>query len=291
MSLKTITVSRWFNNNTKKVYKVDIYEDDNLENGINKIGLTIAQEHEHKNLGRFYVWNINYPNLLYTIDNIKWKGYNFNPLKSNDRKNLIIKQPIIYKFNYGLCYFNKLNIIFEIDFPELKDNQYYFIEKKLLQLDNIKKNDKKLHELEEKDVSNISVNRYNIHRYELISKISKTNFLATIYDKLNTNQLIQYIQWINDTYTLVHKLYLYHNINHNHLHNWTSLDKTSTIRCIICYSLLGNDTNSYVKITINDDMTVNINYIIDLRKNITWETIQINLIAIKKYLDGSKFFL
>ena len=32
MSLKTITVTRWFNDNTKKKYTVDIYEDDNIEN-------------------------------------------------------------------------------------------------------------------------------------------------------------------------------------------------------------------------------------------------------------------
>lgn len=287
MSLKTITVSRWFNDNTKKNYNIEIYEDDNLENGISKIGLIIAQEREHKNLGRFYVWNIKFPNLLYSIDNIKWKGYNYNPLKSTDRSNLIIKQPIIYKFNHGLCYFNKINIIYENDFPELKDNQYYFIEKKFLQLDIIKKNEKKLHELQEKDISNISVNRYNIHRYELSTKIPKDNFIATVYDKLNTNPLIQYIQWINDTYTLVNKLYLYHTINFNHLNNWTSLDKITNSRCIICYSLLGNDTNSYAKITINNDMSVNINYIIDLRKNITWETIQLNLDAIKKYLETS----
>ena len=287
MSLKTITVSRWFNNNTKKVYNIDIYEDDSLENGISKIGLIIAQEHEHKNLGRFYVWNTNYPSLLYSIDSIKWKGYNNNPLLSTDKSSLNIKQPIVYKFNFGLCYFNKLNIIYETDFPELKDNQYYFIEKKLLQLDIIKKNDKKLHELEQKDLSVISSNRYNIHRYELSAKISKTNFIATIYDKLNTTPLIQYIQWINDTFTLVHKLYLYHNISHNYLHNWTSLDKITNTKCIICYSLLGNETNSYVKITINDDMTININYIIDLRRNITWDTLQLNLTAIKKYLETS----
>ena len=86
---------------------------------------------------------------------------------------------------------------------ELKDNQYYFIEKKFLQLDIIKKNEKKLHELQEKDISNISVNRYNIHRYELSTKIPKDNFIATVYDKLNTNPLIQYIQWINDTYKII----------------------------------------------------------------------------------------
>jgi len=287
MSLKTITITRWFNNNTNKKYSVDVYEDDNIENGISKIGLTIAQEIENKNLGRFYVWNNNYPDLLYSIDNIKWKGYNSNPLKSTDRNNLIIKQPIIYNFNYGLCYFNKLNIIYENDFPDLKDNQYYFIDKKLASLDSIKKNEKKLTTLEKIDTSAISVLRYNIHRYELTSKLSKNNFLANIYDKLNTNHLIQYIQWVNDTYTLIHKLYLYHNINHSQLNAWTTIDKINNVRCINCFSLLGQDTNSFVKITINNDMKIDISYIIDLRKNISWEMIQTNLNNIKKYLESS----
>jgi hypothetical protein len=122
MSLKIINIIRWINYDESENYKREILEDDNLTDGITKIAYSI-----NKN-SRFYVWLNNLPDLLFTIEDNKWKGYNNNPLKSTDRTNPIIKQPIIHKFNYGLCHFSKLNIIFENDFPDLKNNQYYFID-------------------------------------------------------------------------------------------------------------------------------------------------------------------
>jgi hypothetical protein len=290
MSLKKINVLRWFNNEIKKKYVIEIYEDDNLEDGISKIAMTIEQEIENKKLGKFYVWNENYKSILYSIENIKWKGYNYNPLKSTDKNNLIIKEPIIYNFNYGLCYFNSINIIFENDFQDLKDNQYYFIDKKFTSFDNLKKRENKLKELETKDISNISNNYSIIHRYELLSNINKKkiDYLEIIYDKLNTNNLIQFIQWINDTYTTINKLYLYHKISHNNLNNWTAIDKNINIsQSIICYSLLGENSNSYAKITIDKNINITINYILDLRKNITWEIINKHIKEIRKYLENS----
>ena len=114
MSLKSINVIRWINYEKHKNYKIEIFEDDNIEDGISKIAMSINKT------SRFYVWINNLPPIYYLIEDIKWKGYNNNPLKSTDRNNQIIKQPIIYKFNYGLCYFNKINIIFENDFDDLK---------------------------------------------------------------------------------------------------------------------------------------------------------------------------
>jgi len=288
MSLKTIVITRWLNYNSKKKYTINIYEDDNIEDGIAKINMIINEELENKNLGRYYVWNNNYKSILYSIDYIKWKGYDYNPLKSIDKNNLIIKQPIIYKFNRGLCYFNSINIIYEKDFPDLKDNQYYFIEKKNISFDIIKKKETKLLELEKKDISAISDNYSIIHRYELSSKLKNDKFLADIYDKLNTSPFIQYIQWVNDIFTLIHKLYLYHTISHTNLTNWTTIDKiVNNKRCINCFSLLSEGSNSYAKITIDSDMKITINYILDLRKNINWEIIDKNLILIKKYLETS----
>ena len=108
MSLKTINVIRWINYDKSEKYSIKIFEDDNLEDGVSKIALSINSK------SRFYVWNNNFPELLYSIEDVKWKGYNNNPLKSTDRNNSIIKQPIIYKYKYGLCYFNKINIIIYI---------------------------------------------------------------------------------------------------------------------------------------------------------------------------------
>jgi len=288
MPLKTIKVSRWLNKNKKKFYSIDIYEDDNIEDGINKIGLSIIKEEEKtEKLTKFYVWNNNFPNILFSIDNIKWKGYNYNPLLSTDRKNEKISEPITYTFKSGLCYFNRLNIIFEEDFKDLKNNQYYFIDKSIPSLSQLKKRENKLIELETKDLGLISTIRYNIHRYDIKGKLKSSYLLSDLYDRLNTNSLISYIQWVNDSFTLVHKLHLVHAISHEYLTSWTSIDKITTFKCINCFCLLGQGNNSYAKITINDDMTININYIIDLRKNISWDDIQKNLSKLQEYLQVS----
>ncbi len=126
MSLKTIHVTQWFPDKTNKKSVYSIYEDDNIEDGI----LKLVAKLEIKD--RFYVWNSVYKSILFSIPEYSWKGYNFNPLEATDTSNAIISQPIIYKYNNGLCYFNNINIIFEQDFPNLKDNHYYFIDLKIV---------------------------------------------------------------------------------------------------------------------------------------------------------------
>jgi len=290
MSLKTINVTRWKSYDTNEKHQIQIFEDDNIDDGITKIALSI------NNKSRFYVWNNNFPYLLFSIEDPKWKGFNNNPLKSSDRSNLIINQPIIYKYNYGICYFNKLNIIFEDDFPDLKDNHYYFIEKKFKNLDELKKREQKLINLSQIDLKTTE-NRTNLHRFELTAKISNYQSLADIYDKLNTNNFIQYIQWINDNFTLVHKLYMYHSINANILKSWTNTNKIADtdIRSINCYLPIKSSSNSYAKITINNNMTITIHFVLDLRKNMTLEDIEKYIYisnneksySIQKYLESS----
>jgi len=270
MPIKIIKVKKWISLDKFESYDIGIYDDDSLEEGICKIAYTI------KNNERFYVWNINYPNLLYSIDNIKWKEYNPNPLKLKYpiKKDASIKEPITYNFTKGICEFNYINIIFESDFEELKDNQYYFTDKQYPTLENINKKYKKLKNLDEVDTTPIIENRFNIHRFELSSKINEPLTLGDIFSKLNTNKFIQLIEWVNDNYTILHKLYLYHSISSSNLKKWTSLDKITDYYCINCYCLLKEENGSFIKLTIFKDLSIKVNFIIDLRKNISWELIE-----------------
>ena len=274
MSLKTIHVTQWFPDKTNKKSVYSIYEDDNIEDGI----LKLVAKLEIKD--RFYVWNSVYKSILFSIPEYSWKGYNFNPLEATDTSNAIISQPIIYKYNNGLCYFNNINIIFEQDFPNLKDNHYYFIDlkKKIIISDKI------LKDLEAIPTNNIIDNYSIIHRYELFAKFNSELLIPNIYLKLNTSPLIQYIQWINDTYTLIHKLYLYHSISLFNLSNWTNLEKITKIHVINCYSLINE--NSYAKISITPS-SININYILDLRKKINWDIIEEHNKKIITYLENT----
>jgi len=279
MSLKIINVKRWINYEIYETYKREIFEDDSLEDGITKIALSINKT------SRFYVWINNLPNLLFTIQNSKWKGYDNNPLKSTDRNNSLIKEHIEISINYGLCYFSKLNIIFEDDFKDLKNNQYYFIDKKFKTLDELTKNENKLIELS-KVQDKFSDNKVFIHRFELIGNLKKYEYLTDIYEKLNTNKNIQYIQWVNDNYTLIHKLYMYHSISLLNLQNWSNMEKIKNIKCINCY--LPIDDHSYIKITINNDMSLKIYFNLDLRNRTTYDIIENKFInIINKYLENS----
>ena len=274
MSLKTIHITQWFPDKTNKKFTFSIYEDDNIEDGIIKL----VNKLEIKD--RFYVWNSVYKSILFSIPEYSWKGYNYNPLEATDTNNSIIKQPIIYKYNNGLCYFNNINIIFENDFPNLKDNQYYFIDIKKKAIIS----DKILKDLEAVSTNNIIDNYSVIHRYELYSKFNSELLIPNIYLKLNTSPLIQYIQWINDTYTLIHKLYLYHSISLFNLSNWTNLEKITKIHVINCYSLINE--NSYAKISITPN-SININYILDLRKKINWDIIDEHNKKLITYLENN----
>ena len=269
MPLKSIKVKRWTTSSNFESYDISIYDDDSIEDGISKIAYTIKKD-------RFYVWNLKFPNLLYKIDNIKWKDYNPNPLKLNYplKKDVNIKEPITYIFTQGNCDFNNLNIIFESDFPELKDNHYYFVDKIFPSIEELNKKYKKLQILDAIDISPIIENRFNIHRFELSSKINSSYTLADIFTKLNTNNFIQLIQWTNDSFTLLHKLYLYHTISSYNLKKWTSIDKLTDFNCINCYCLLHEENGSFIKFTIFKDLTIKINFIIDLRKNISWKIIE-----------------
>jgi len=285
MPLKSIKVKRWISIEKFETYDIPIYNDDSLEDGISKIAFTI-----HK--GRFYVWNLNFPNILFSIDVIKWKDYNPNPLKLKFplKKDASINDPITYKFSQGNCDFNFLNIIFESDFPDLKDNPYYFTDKTFPTLEALNKKYKKLQLLDTQDTSPIVENRFNIYRFELSSKINQSLTLADVFTKLNTNKFVQMIQWTNDNFTLLHKLFLNHTISSVNLKKWTSLEKLTDFNCINCYCLLKEENGSYIKLTIFKDLSIKINFIIDLRKNIPWEFINQTLeMRIKPYLQTSLF--
>jgi len=270
MPLKTIKVKKWISTTNFENHNISIYDDDSLEEGISKIAHTI------NNKSRFYVWNLNFPNLLFSIDLIKWKEYNQNPLKLNYpiKKDPIIKDPITYKLSQGNCDFNFINIIFENDFPELKDNPYYFIDKSFPSLEELNKKYKKLQILDLVDTSPIIETKFNVHRFELSSKINQSLTLADVFTKLNTNKFIQYIQWSNDNFTILHKLFLYHTISSYNVKKWTSLDKLTDFNCINCYCLLEEENGSFIKFTIFKDLSIKINFIIDLRKNISWKIIE-----------------
>jgi len=271
---KKIIINNWTNNKTFNTHEIYVYEDDNLENALVKIAKSIY------NSDRFYVWKGNI-SILFNIDNIKWNGYSANPLNATNLKSKQLKEPVNYNYNIGLFPYNSINIIFEKDFPELKNNPYYFTDKSFPQLSQIIAKENILKTLETIDIKPIIDVTTNIHKYELTSKLKKSYELVELFEKLNTNNTIQFIQWINDNYKIIYKLFKFNKLTKDKFIQWTDIKKLSTINCINCYSIL--TTGTYAKLTINQDMSILLSYTINLRKNINWSEIHKNIKEISEY--------
>lgn len=281
---KTLYVFNNIDNNIKNGINIPdiIYSDDNIEDAINKIGLYI-QSIDKKLKFPIYVWN-NEKSLLFDIQNKKWNGYNINPFKSKDIKNKLIDEPINYIYNNAeLFNYNFINIIFNNDIEEFKNNKYYFINRQIPSIEQYKKRDKKMKLLEDIDIKNISLLAINYHRYDLFYKLKTKKILSDIFDGLHTNNIISLIQWVNDPSKILYKLHKYHKISLELLNNWTNIEKLTKFRCINLYSLLTN--NTYCKIVIDEDGIINISYIIDLRHSINWLNINKHKDIITKILE------
>jgi hypothetical protein len=274
---KKIIINNWINYKTFKTYENYVYEDDNIENAIVKLAKNIH------NTDKFYVWKSD-KSILYDFKSINWDGYSINPLEATNLKSTQLKEPIIYQYNNGIFTYSSINIIFEKDFPDLKNNHYYFPDKSYPSLAQLNSKEQILKKLEEVNLSPVIDTTLNIHKYELESKLTKQYSLVELFEKLNTNDTIQFIQWINDTYKIIYKLHKFYKISQDKFITWTDVKKITSINCINCYSIL--TTGTYAKLTINQNMGILLSYTINLRKNINWTEINKNIDEIINYCIG-----
>lgn len=271
-------------NNTDIIINEPIYQDDNLDDAINKIALYI-QNVKKTAILPIYAWTKNKP-ILFSINNIKWSGYNINPYKSNNRKSQELLEPIIYDFNTNELFdYSVINIVFSNDIPDLKNNKYYFVNKKIPSYDAYNKRDKKLLSLKTIDIQNIKIVSEIYHRIDLHFKLKNEKLLSDIFSNLHTNNTISMIQWVNDNTKILYKLRKKHNITLEQLINWTNIDKISKIQCIYIYSILKNGT--YCKVMIDNNGNILFSYIIDLRQAINWKDIINNRDNIVINLEGA----
>ena len=284
---KLIKVYKWNSIEDKILYTFNddepfIYLDDNVEDAINKIALTI-KEKDPKVQFPFYAWTNN-KSLLFKIDHIKWTGYNINPLKSKERDSKELDEPINYSYHSTeLFNYEDINIIFSNDIIDLKNNKYYFIEKKIQTIQQYKKRNKLMLSLIDINLSNITESSINYHQYDLIGILKLPINLSEIFDILSTSSLFSLIQWVHDPFKILYKLYKKHNISIEQLTNWTTIEKNTNNKYINIYSLLNNYT--YCKITIENNGLIHLSYNIDLRKGVSWDDIQKHKTFIIKQLE------
>jgi hypothetical protein len=274
---KKIIINNWIDYKNFKIYENYVYEDDNIETAIVKLAKNIY------NTDKFYVWKSD-KSILYDFQSINWDGYSPNPLNAKNLKSPQLKEPVIYQYNNGIFSYSSINIIFEKDFPDLKNNPYYFPDKSYASLNQLNIKEQVLKKLETVDIKPIIDTTLNIHKYELESKLTKYYSLVELFEKLNANDTFQFIQWINDTYKIIYKLHKFYKLSQDKFINWTDVKKITTINCINCYSILS--TGTYAKLTITNDMRILLSYTINLRKNINWNEINKNINDIINYCSS-----
>ena len=245
--------------------KETIYQDDNVEDAVNKIGLFIQDK------SKFYVWEGNKP-LLFDIKESKWRGYNVNPFKCFDYTSSELDEPISYDYTTSKLFMCKtINIVFENDLPrELQKNKYYFPKMKTEALKYYQKHDEKLGFLKKQDVKNVTVLPEYYKRITLKTKLTGI-VLANLFDNMTTSKYVDMIQWVNDTSKILYKLSKTHRIHRDYMGIWTNVDRINQINVINIYSVV--QRNSYCKVTVQNDGNITFNYILESRAYIKWDDV------------------
>jgi hypothetical protein len=210
--------------------KETIYQDFSIEDAVNRIGVYI------NNTDPFYVWIKTKP-LLFSIKNLKWKGYNINPFKARDLSSTLLNEPVSYEYhNKELFDFDTINIVFEKDLPkELQKNKYYFTDLKANTLQYYKKHDDKLNYLKKLEHHNNILNE-QFSRINLYCKLKEV-FLADVFDTIHTSKYIDMVQWVDDTSRILYKLNKNHKIKKEWFTLWTNVDKINKINVLNIYSV------------------------------------------------------
>lgn len=243
----------------------DIYQDDNVENAVNRIGTSLQNSTEFD----IYAWANNKP-LWFSINSIKWNGYNVNPFKVSNVSSDQLKEPISYDFTMKeLFRYKVINVAFAKDVP--KDiHKYYFVDSKKLTIKQYKQRGDQLRSLLALDHSNIEMMPEYYTRINYHSKLKKV-ILSDLFDTSTISKHIDMIQWVNDRSKILYKLSKRNRIKKEFLSSWTNLDKIDRIQVLNLYSIYNK--NSFCKISI-DEENIQINYILDVRQYVKWKDIQ-----------------
>jgi len=294
--LKPIFVKRWLNDSTFKTYVFDngtnkyddnftiikgyIFQDNNYEDSFNKIAFYLSQ-YDKDIVYPFYIWN-DEENLMFDINEIKWKGYNINPFKSTDRNSELLKEPIDIKQKHKLLNLTNINIVFYNDFKY--DISYYYNLK--IKKDDFNKKTKEL--IKNEDVlinlynKNIKYAKISLEEYNDVSfsaSMNELDNLLLLFDKLSTNEKFPIIQLINNN-NAIYKLFKEHNfINEKDLSYIFNIVNNKGEQLNVYYK----NKNSKLNI-VNNEIIINFKYHIDNGNK--WDKLIADKEEIVKYINN-----
>jgi hypothetical protein len=304
--IKPIYVKRWLNDlkyinyvfDVNKDNKYDsntivineyIFQDNNYEDAFNKIVFYILKYDKDVELP-FYFWD--QENLMYEFNEIKWPGYNINPFKSKDRDSEALNEPLNITAKNKLLQKTNINLVFYNDFKY--NIKYYFNNSLKLQDFNKKvkdviKNEDKIVKLYNKVVKNtkITLEEYNDILFE--SKIHNLESLMQLFDKLDTNDKMQIIQFAKNENNAIYKLCKKHTfISEKELSFIFNISNLKEESLNIYYKSKNN------KLSIFTDGTIDINFKYPIDNGNKWDKITSDkkefITYINEYVDNKLIF-
>lgn len=275
--LINIEINIWNKNNNNfdiLIYDSDnelhIYQDDKCDIVLSKIIKIYNITYD------IYGWKDNDTPMDFYITNTEWKGYNINPLLSNNKN--IPRNDNYNKTNTNFILNSKKIYIIKVDDLDNKIRKYYKIDRNIqFEYDN-----KLIKELYYTKPA-IQGTQY-ISKYNLYDKIDLK--IDSFYD-LFFNKDIQKdcIIWIKDNYKSYIKLLKKYKITSSLLYSTLEsiLNEIFTQETlIILYGNIGSQ--SIIRVDINIDGNININMLFNLRDKITFNNIP-TMIQIKDDLQ------
>jgi hypothetical protein len=261
-----------------------LYQDDTIQAILLKImhflGLT-----EEK---RFpYVWTSEGP-LRFRISKNTWKKYNIHPFLVPPKENPTV--PEIQLYSDKIVPYTELFIATYEDVSKAVSKNalfYYFPNEK----DIVRPNDIKTimyeHQLLNKlwytdpEVHKGMVKQSSCSYQRAIFKGSINDTIVVSYKKVfedvHTSSLLPFIQFYDDMNHIYYKVYKKHRIPETLFQEWTNQETFANQHSMVFYSFLKEDSNSYMKLFMDQKKEVQVSYRLETSENIVYEKIHQHL--------------
>jgi hypothetical protein len=262
-----------------------IYQDDNINEAIQKINILLNIEFKKK--GKIYVWTKT-ESIEFKIYDNSWDGYNINPFLSTNNDTLNDIHKISYELNTsGLFNYTEINVIYMDNdiFKNEKLLPFYFNNKEIPLLEKYKiinDNIKTLYTENNANILNMNFSKI-VYTGKLLLKENIDMIL--LWEKMNTTDDFQIQKWNYNSYSNLIRLSKTHDLSETSIQIFNQI--TSDRQCIILMSNIRNNSSVYYYIYDNND--IQIEYILNLKDKISYDItknyINIFLTFLKSFLD------
>jgi hypothetical protein len=262
------------------IVKEPIYQDSSKEDAMNKITYYITKDKTEKI--PYYAWQSDERSatpFLYSIETIKWKGYDVHPFKSTDRKTDDINIAIDKNYNRAKELFTTdvVNIVFKSDFNY--DNKYYFDDVRFKSNNYKIASDSKVSELYALKIANNKKTTEEYYSVLYTAEMDDVPSLIILFDKLSTTKDIQLIQYITNLNKAYYKLFKNHTFkNRRELNRILKIPNDSKESIRLYYS-------KHIVITIFTNGTIHITFNYQIDNGTKKTLIHESVVKLNKYIN------